>query len=95
MLEFPGTAPTPHWVRKLNWETSAPFHIQWFSKTEVFFGHVGHITNSYNEDKSVIVGRDGQEIEPEAGEALIGHLDEAAQAADAASAGGEKTGSWR
>lgn len=92
MLEFPGTAPTPHWVHKLKWKTSSPFHIQWFAQTEVYFGHVGHITNSYNEDRSIVVGRDGQEIEPDTGEALLGYLDEAALEGDVGARLGEKPG---
>lgn len=40
------------------------FKIDWISKEELPFQAVHHLTNSWNEDKPVKIGRDGQEIEP-------------------------------
>lgn len=63
--------PKPRWVVNINWEVSDPFRIEWLSKTEVEFFRIGHIKNPFNEDNAVLVGKDGQEVEEEAGHRLL------------------------
>lgn len=46
------------------------FDIQWIRKIDLNFQDVAHLKNSYNENKPIKVGRDGQEIEPNAGTLL-------------------------
>ncbi|KAK2762077.1 hypothetical protein FQN54_001084 [Arachnomyces sp. PD_36] len=72
MESLPG-APgvrTPSWAEELVWEPSPPFKIRWIAINETKFRYVGHLKNSYNEDAPVLIGRDGQEIEPECGRSL-------------------------
>src|SRR5689334_2629938 len=63
--------PKPRWIANINWEVSDPFRLEWLSKTEVEFFHVGHIKNAYNEGNAVLVGKDGQEVEEGAGRQLV------------------------
>ncbi|KAK0617293.1 YT521-B-like domain-containing protein [Immersiella caudata] len=63
--------PHPRWIHNINWETSHPFRVQWLSKIEVQFYHIGHIKNPYNEGNAVLVGKDGQEVEEECGRRLL------------------------
>ncbi|KAG5445616.1 YTH domain-containing protein 1 [Clonorchis sinensis] len=49
---------------------SNPFRIKWISKRDLPFSKVNHLTNPWNENKPVKIGRDGQEIEGVCGEAL-------------------------
>jgi hypothetical protein len=46
------------------------FEIDWLSKHDLQFTKTLHLLNSWNENKLVKVGRDGQELEPSCGEAL-------------------------
>lgn len=80
--------PKPAFCAKLNWPTSPAFRLAWLATTSVHFRHVGHIKNEFNLDDAghpcaVLVGKDGQEIAPEAGRALCEILDEVQNAADA------------
>lgn len=76
MASLPGEAPTPAWFKNLIWEATPPFHIQWITIAETRFNRVGHLKNSLNEGQAVLVGRDGQEIEPECGRLLCELIDE-------------------
>ncbi|KAK3303393.1 YT521-B-like domain-containing protein [Chaetomium strumarium] len=67
--------PTPRWVKALNWDTSHPFYVEWLSKTSVDFFRIGHLKNAYNENLSVLVGKDGQEIEPQCGADLLREME--------------------
>ncbi|KAK4241794.1 YT521-B-like domain-containing protein [Achaetomium macrosporum] len=67
--------PSPKWVKGLNWDTSHPFRVQWLSKTSVEFFRIGHLKNSYNEGMSVLVGKDGQEIEEQCGADLLREME--------------------
>ncbi|AEO64176.1 uncharacterized protein THITE_2110044 [Thermothielavioides terrestris NRRL 8126] len=83
--------PSPRWLRGLHLDTSDPFRVQWLSKKSVSFYRIGHLKNSYNESLPVLVGKDGQEIEPECGAALLKEMEAAALEeieAAAAAAGG-------
>ena len=71
----PGTAQPPKWVQRLNWKTCPPFYIRWITIAETRFRFVGHLKNSYNEHLAVLVGRDGQEIEPKCGAELCRLID--------------------
>ncbi|RPA71426.1 YTH-domain-containing protein [Ascobolus immersus RN42] len=74
----PKTA-TPTWSKSLLWKSSAPFTIRWLTICEVNFGRIGHLNNKYNENQPVLIGRDGQEIDPETGAELCRVIDERAQ----------------
>jgi hypothetical protein len=74
MTSPPGAAPLPKWAQKLHWTCGEPFYIEWKAKGNVGFRECGYIKNPLNKDGvdlSVVVGRDGQEIEPSAGRELI------------------------
>ena len=71
--------PKPSWLKKLHWKTTAPFRVRWLSTTEVVFHRIRHITNSLNDGRPVLVGRDGQEIEAKAGRQLFEAMQERAK----------------
>lgn len=73
--------PKPPFCAKLNWGTSPAFTLRWLATTPVHFRHVGHLKNNLNLDDrgqamAVLVGKDGQEISPEAGMGVVWILDE-------------------
>ncbi len=72
--------PPPAWSKPLIWKASPPFHIRWIVINETPFNRTGHLKNALNEDQAVLVGKDGQEIEPSCGQALCELLDEEAMA---------------
>ena len=72
--------PAPAWSKPLIWEASPPFHIQWIVISETPFHRTGHLKNEYNDGHAVLVGKDGQEIEPKCGAALCEVIDEEAKA---------------
>ncbi|XP_046549700.1 YTH domain-containing protein 1-like isoform X3 [Haliotis rubra] len=49
---------------------SAVFKLDWVGRRELPFTKAAHLHNSWNDNKPVKIGRDGQEIEPRCGEAL-------------------------
>ncbi|KAF2215443.1 hypothetical protein CERZMDRAFT_82450 [Cercospora zeae-maydis SCOH1-5] len=73
----------PSFTAKLNWETSPAFTLRWLAKTPIHFKLVGHIKNTLNFDEergephAVLVGKDGQEVSPEAGRGVVQILDDA------------------
>lgn len=67
MESLPGTEKSPQWAAKINWKSSGAFAVKWLTVASTHFSRVAHIQNSLNEMQSVHVGRDGQEIEEEAG----------------------------
>lgn len=67
--------PAPKWMKGLHWECTPPFRVEWICKTEMLFHTVHHIKNTFNEGFSVIVGKDGQEIEEQSGYDLVGEMD--------------------
>ena len=71
--------PLPAWSKPLIWQSSPPFHIRWIVINETPFNYIGHLKNSFNEGLPVLVGKDGQEIEPRCGQALCELLDEDAR----------------
>ncbi|XP_067667138.1 3'-5' RNA helicase YTHDC2-like isoform X1 [Haliotis asinina] len=50
---------------------SGSFAIEWVKRAMIPFQSTHHLTNPWNENKKVQVSRDGQEIEPSVGEALL------------------------
>ncbi|PWW77279.1 hypothetical protein C7212DRAFT_351450 [Tuber magnatum] len=78
MESAPGTAPIPTWAKNLLWESSGPFRIRWITINDINFHRVAHLTNRLNEDQPVLIGRDGQEIDPECGASLCRLIDESA-----------------
>ncbi len=67
--------PPPGWMKTLHWETTPPFRVDWLNTTPASFHLVHHLVNSLNENRSVIVGKDGQEIEDECGRQLVEELE--------------------
>ncbi|PPJ50247.1 hypothetical protein CBER1_04874 [Cercospora berteroae] len=73
----------PAFTAKLNWATSPAFTLRWLAKTPIHFKLVGHIKNTrnYDEDKgephAVLVGKDGQEVNADAGRGVVRILDDA------------------
>ncbi|KAL1839454.1 hypothetical protein VTJ49DRAFT_1492 [Mycothermus thermophilus] len=63
--------PKPSFVKGIHWDTSDAFRVEWLSKTTVDFWRVGHLKNSFNDNEAVLVGKDGQEIEPGCGTDLL------------------------
>ncbi|CAF0835628.1 unnamed protein product [Adineta ricciae] len=49
---------------------SGVIHIDWISRRSLPFNQTLHLFNSWNDNKPVKIGRDGQEIEPRCAEAL-------------------------
>ncbi|KAL8899616.1 MAG: hypothetical protein Q9207_006103 [Kuettlingeria erythrocarpa] len=69
--------PAPEWQKQLLWASTDPFRIQWITIAPTPFHSVGHLKNALNDGQAVLIGRDGQEIEPECGRALCELIDEA------------------
>ena len=73
--------PKPTFCAKLNWGTSPAFTLRWLGTSPVHFRYIGHLKNSMNlddrgEPMAVLIGKDGQEISPEAGMGVVSVLDE-------------------
>ena len=83
MTSEPNTSLTkPAFCRRLNFVSSSAFTLKWLATVAVQFYHFRQIKNDLKPNNSgtpsaVVVGRDGQEIEPLAGRALCGILDNA------------------
>ncbi|KAL8917120.1 MAG: hypothetical protein Q9208_008159 [Pyrenodesmia sp. 3 TL-2023] len=71
--------PAPEWQKQLLWASTDPFRIRWITIAPTRFHSVGHLKNAFNDGQAVLIGRDGQEIEPECGRALCELIDEAAR----------------
>jgi hypothetical protein len=78
MESAPGTAPIPTWAKNLLWESSGPFNIRWITIADISFHRVAHLKNRLNEGQPVLIGRDGQEIDPDCGSALCKIFNETA-----------------
>ncbi|UJR26434.1 hypothetical protein I4U23_007765 [Adineta vaga] len=62
-----------HWILPpgmSNRAFSGVIHIDWVTCRSLPFSKTSHLFNSWNENKPVKIGRDGQEIEPRCAEAL-------------------------
>lgn len=62
-----------HWVLPAGLTAKAlggVFKIDWLCRRELSFMKTGDIRNPFNENKPVKIGRDGQEVEPNAGKVL-------------------------
>ena len=68
--------PAPAWQRELLWSSTDPFRIEWITIADLRFQYVGHLRNDLNEGQPVLIGRDGQEIEGNCGQALCEMIDE-------------------
>ena len=77
METLPGEegVPRPSWASSLRFDPSGPFRVSWHNQTETAYRTYGHLINTYNEDRPVYIGRDGQEIEPECGRKLCELMD--------------------
>lgn len=89
----PSNKPSPHQVDgvdgdkedgELGWGQN--FRIEWLSTQRLPFFRTRHLRNPWNHDREVKVSRDGTELEPSVGQALI---DEWAKLAEPPQADGE------
>ncbi|KJZ70000.1 hypothetical protein HIM_10611 [Hirsutella minnesotensis 3608] len=70
------TIPKPAWIEHITLSAvSQPFRIEWLNTSVTNFDDVGEVKNPWNEWRSVVVGRDGQEYPPEVGRKVMGILD--------------------
>ncbi|KAK4147590.1 YT521-B-like domain-containing protein [Dichotomopilus funicola] len=74
------SVPRPSFIKDIHFDASDPFRVSWLSKTAVHFFRIGHIKNAYNDFAPVLVGKDGQEIEGEAGAELVREMEKFAEA---------------
>lgn len=70
--------PAPSWAGRQDWKESPPFRLNWINIAVTDNRGLGHLKNAYNtnENKVVMFGRDGQEIEPMCGLELCSLLDD-------------------
>jgi hypothetical protein len=61
------SSPTP--AQKDVW--GSPFPIEWLRTDSLSFTRTRHLRNPWNHDREVKVSRDGTELEPSVGEALL------------------------
>ncbi|GAA5870507.1 hypothetical protein JCM1840_004784 [Sporobolomyces johnsonii] len=73
-----------------SWGT--PFPVEWIKVSRLPFTRTRHIRNSFNGNREVKVSRDGTEVEPSAGQAL---LDEFSRLSDALEGSGQPNGLTR
>lgn len=78
----------PGWMDNIHWKTTEPFRIDWHNTTTTDFRHIAHLVNDFNEHRSVIIGKDGQEIDDECGLRLMREMDITAEAEAAGTAVG-------
>lgn len=57
------------------------FRVVWLRRFDLPFGATEHLTNPLNEGKPVKICRDGQELPPDVGEALVALIEDGADAA--------------
>lgn len=65
------TPRRPDWEDMAGRRTSPPFRVKWLGTTPITSGRVRYLRNPLNENLSVLVGRDGQEIAEKTGVALL------------------------
>lgn len=58
------------WVLLGGRNFSGVFKIDWISKKDLGFNDTSHLYNGYNEQKTVKIARDGQEVDPKTGSRL-------------------------
>ncbi|KAF4635351.1 hypothetical protein G7Y89_g2743 [Cudoniella acicularis] len=86
MESLPGSIEVPEWQKTINWESTGAFRVKWLVICSTRFHRIGHLKNAYNDNLAVLIGKDGQEIEPKCGASLIELIDEEVD---------EALGSWR
>ncbi|KAJ4392809.1 hypothetical protein N0V85_006820 [Neurospora sp. IMI 360204] len=59
--------------------TSPPFRLRWLSKVAVPFSRIGYLKNPLNENLSVLIAKDGQEVEEDCGRALLREMESYAE----------------
>ena len=81
MEGVPGSIEPSQSQKLIHWETAGAFPVRWLNMSRTGFNIVGDVRNIYNRHEdtnqvmSVIVGRDGQEIEGSAGAQLVELMD--------------------
>ncbi|BGP52012.1 hypothetical protein JCM10450v2_007983 [Rhodotorula kratochvilovae] len=74
------TERRPSVARAASW--GSPFAIEWIKVETLPFSRTRHIRNSFNGNREIKVSRDGTEVEPAAGELLLGEWWRSAPAAE-------------
>ncbi|KAK3492243.1 YT521-B-like domain-containing protein [Neurospora hispaniola] len=67
------------WMKNIHWQTSPPFRLRWLSKVAVPFSRIGYLKNPLNENLSVLIAKDGQEVEEDCGRALLREMESYAE----------------
>lgn len=67
------------WMKNIHWQTSPPFRLKWLSKVAVPFSRIGYLKNPLNENLSVLIAKDGQEVEEDCGRALLREMESYAE----------------
>ncbi len=75
MESLPGSVDVTDWQKAINWESAGAFRVRWLVICSTRFHAVGHLKNAYNEGQAVLIGKDGQEVERECAEGLLGIID--------------------
>lgn len=71
----------PEWIRNINLAAvTEPFGVEWICTATTDFDGVGDLKNPFNERRSVVVGRDGQEYPPDCGRRMMALLSQPAAA---------------
>lgn len=68
-------AEGPSGARQSSEQWGTPFNIMWVKKDRLPFVRVKHLRNPWNYDREVKISRDGIELEPSVGEALLQEWD--------------------
>ncbi|KAK1775101.1 YT521-B-like domain-containing protein [Copromyces sp. CBS 386.78] len=63
------------WMKNIYWQTSPPFRLRWLTKAAVPFSRIGYLKNPLNENLSVLIAKDGQEVEEECGRLLLREME--------------------
>lgn len=67
--------PKASWMKNIHWQTSPPFRLKWVTKVPVPFSRIGYLKNPLNENLSVLIAKDGQEVEEECGRLLLREME--------------------
>ncbi|KAI0927339.1 hypothetical protein AcV5_007896 [Taiwanofungus camphoratus] len=70
-----------------------PFKVQWIRTDRLPFHRTRHLRNPWNHDREVKVSRDGTELEPSVGQALLDEWDKPAPAPPTSPSGERRSGS--
>ena len=59
------------WMKNIHWQTTPPFRLKWLTKVAVPFSPIRYLKNLLNENLSVVIAKDGQEVDEGCGRLLM------------------------